>query len=113
MEEVNNPAGRPLILQAPPTQRPTSTENRNKHLLTKATLYHLEDLRDELLWEIFWDDFDGWTINEFNDCDKITLCKFHELLRRRGIWVSNIPGLSPAGPLYDVLHKTTPTEWTE
>ena len=109
MEEVNNPAGRPLILQAPPTQRPTSTENRNKHLLTKATLYHLEDLRDELLWEIFWDDFDGWTINEFNDCDKTTLCKFHELLRWRGIWVSNIP----AGPLYDVLHKTTPTEWTE
>ena len=73
METTQNLAGRPLIPPTPSIPLSTTTETCNKYLITKVTLYQLEDIRDKLLWETFCDDFGGWTMNEFINCDKITL----------------------------------------
>jgi hypothetical protein len=113
MEQINNPTGRPPIPSTSTNPQLTDAEQRKVFLSNRATLYRIENLRDGILWETFRDDFEGWTTDHFCDCDRIYLCKFRDLLRRRGVHVSIIPGLSPAGPLYDVLQETVRTKWTE
>ena len=113
MEQINNLTGRPLIPSTSTKTQLTPTELRNKSLITQATLYQGDNLRDESLWETSREDFEGWTMSEFCDCNRTLLRKFRELLRRRGVWVAVIPGLLPAGPLYDVLQETRQTKWTK
>jgi hypothetical protein len=96
----------------PSVERETPTE-QDIHLTETASLYEIGNIKDKMLWDAFRDEFDSWTEDEFRKCNKLALHKFRQFLQERGVWVSNIPGISPAGLLYDVLQETTPTEWTE
>jgi hypothetical protein len=100
-------------LDKQPEKSPMTPDNRTKFVMNRATLYHMENLRDRTLWDTYREDFDGWTLNEFHACQTITLCKFRDLLRYRGVFVAIISGLLPTGPLYDVLQEIKQATWTK
>ena len=75
---------------------PTKPVGRGIYITTKASGYQGEDLQDEMLWAEFRDNFRDWTITDFNEYPSMTLRKFWQLLRQRGVWVGSHPEIPPA-----------------
>ena len=82
-------------------------------MTTKLLEYQADNLQDESLWLIYQDDFDKWTIENFEECSKRTLFKFRDVLRQRGVWVGKLPGIPVTHSLHRIAHEEIQTEWTK
>ena len=82
-------------------------------MATKLLEYQADNLQDESLWLMYQDDFDKWTIDNFEECPKRTLFQFRDVLRQRGVWVGKLPGSPVAHSLHRIAHEEIQTEWTK
>ena len=97
----------------PPSPETAKSEGHSIYLTTRASGYQEENLQDEMLWAEFRDNFRDWIIADFNECPSMTLRKFRQLLRQRGVWVGSHPEIPPAQSLYDVVKEERRTKWSE
>ena len=54
-------------------------------MATKLLEYQADNLQDKLLWLMYQDDFNKWTIDNFEECLKRTLFQFWDVLRQQGV----------------------------
>jgi hypothetical protein len=104
------PRPRPIVFKG---VSPTVYGPYNDYVATKVYEYQKLDLQDETLWLTFKEDFQDWTIENFNKCCKVKLAKFRGILRQRGIWVENLNKVPATQSLLRILHEEVRTEWSE
>src|SRR4029077_15474593 len=76
------------------------------------TIY--KNRKNEDLWQIFHEDFEGFTFDIFKLGHRIAVRELREQLVIQGVWVKEPRGsISYAKTLQDCLDETTPPEWTE
>src|SRR4029077_15457119 len=76
------------------------------------TIY--KNRKNEDLWQIFHEDFEGFTFDIFKLGHRIAVRELREQLVIQGVWVKGPRGsISYAKTLQDCLDETTPAEWTE
>jgi hypothetical protein len=85
----------------------------NDYVATKVHEYQKLDLQDKTLWLTFREDFQGWTIENFNKCSRAKLVKFRGILRQRDIWIENLDKVPATQSLLHILHEEVQTEWTD
>jgi hypothetical protein len=71
------------------------------------------DLQDDNLWEVFKDDFPGFTTETFKNCHPIDIQRLRLLLRTNGVWVLKDPRTTVAQSLYNTLSEQVQSEWPE
>jgi len=76
------------------------------------TIYRNRENED--LWQIFHEDFEGFTFDIFRLGHRIVVRELREQLVIQGVWVRGPRGsISYAKTLQDCLDETTPADWTE
>ena len=56
-------------------------EELTKYLIVQIKEYENANLQDIVMWEIFQEDFGGWTMEDFSLCPRTKLENLKELLR--------------------------------
>ena len=76
--------------------------------------YRTGNRKDEDLWQIFHEDFEGFTYEIFKIAHRVALRDLREQLVSQGVWVKGAKGsTSYAKVLQECLEEETPYEWTE
>ena len=70
------------------------------------------NFRDLDLWEMFKEDFESWTKDNFKLANNRQIRKVQNLLRQRGVWVEK-SRLTIAKSLFNTLQEEERTPWTE
>jgi len=84
----------------------------NCMLACYRTIY--KNRKNEDLWQIFHEDFEGFTFDIFKLGHRVAVRELREQLVMQGVWVKGPRGsISYAKTLQDCLDETTPAEWTE
>ena len=90
----------------------TITEaDANTWLLCRIDKWGEMGYRDEDLWEIYKEDFEGWETDTFLQANTDVVRQFRDHLREWGVYVPK-EGSQIASVLANVLQETTPAEWT-
>jgi hypothetical protein len=89
-----------------------TTEDIDNYITYKITEYTHYDVQDEELWEVFQEDFTGFSKSIFKDCNQMSIRKLRALLRMYGVWVKKDRHLTVAESLYNTLQEEDPTLWT-
>ena len=91
---------------------PTTSDDpeRLAYLKHKIYTYNLGDFQDGNLWDLYRQDFSGWTVDLFNQINQAQRALLRITLRKYGVCVNKDHLLSRA--LFDTLQENEPTEWT-
>jgi len=98
---------------------PTNTEHHteeiiNGYITCMLACYRTDNRKDEDLWQIFHEDFEGFTYEIFKIAHRVALRDLREQLVSQGVWVKGAKGsTSYAKVLQECLEEETPYEWTE
>jgi len=99
--------------QPDPKELDTITEaEANTWLLCRMEHWAIRDYGDEKLWEVFWEDFEGWKKETFLQANKDIRRDFRNHLREWGVYIAK-EGTQIAQVLEDVLQEKEPAKWTE
>jgi hypothetical protein len=72
-----SPKPRPIVFKG---VSPTVYGPYNDYVAAKVYEYQKLDLQDKTLWLTFKEDFQDWTIENFNKCSTAKLAKFRGIL---------------------------------
>ena len=75
----------------------------NQYVDKKTNRYINRDDDDEVLWERFKEDFEGWDKERFNQVTKSYARKLRYTLYKRGVWFPMDNNLSLSRELFDNL----------
>ncbi|KAI6248318.1 hypothetical protein HI914_03612 [Erysiphe necator] len=64
-----------------------TSERTTDYILDAITTYQELDFHDEDLWEVFREDFIGWTKEHFDMADRKAIRLLRDHLRENGVWV--------------------------
>ena len=78
-------------------------EGATDYILDAITTYQELDFHDEDLWEVFREDFTGWTKENFDKADRKAIRLLKDHLRENGVWVFKKQAAPIAKALADVL----------
>ena len=82
------------------------------YITFKITEYIHYNFQDDELWELYQEDFKGFSIATFKDCNQPGIRKLRALLRSNGVWVRKDRRKTVAESLYNTLQEEEPAEWT-
>src|SRR5580692_8892848 len=109
MTEIGTPVGEP---PRPPSPLFDNTAYKNE-LNTRIHDYQQSTLVGEDLRQLFRNEFQDWTVDSFAKCPKVALLEIRKTLQERGVWVENIPEISHAQSLYNLIIKDKRVEWSK
>ncbi|EED18951.1 hypothetical protein TSTA_126590 [Talaromyces stipitatus ATCC 10500] len=78
----------------------------NTYIAWLQECYDLHDCEGEDLWNTFWEDFEGFTLDLFKVATRPAVRGLRDYLPSAG-------ALSYAHVLYECLHEETQADWTE
>lgn len=84
----------------------------NGYILYNIAFYDIRGYHDTELWEVFKEDFDGWTIEIWDKANTKIRRDFRNFLRHNGVFV-NKNGKSIAIAIQEVLDDKQEPKWTE
>lgn len=84
-----------------------------EYVMFKCVEFEYYDLQDNELWEMYKWDFEGFTLDLFEQCDIPVLRKLRYLLRERGVWIETRRAMTLPKSLFDCLQEKRRTLWTE
>jgi hypothetical protein len=96
----------------PPRTLITTVEHISEYIRYKTIEYKTTDLKDSDLWEVFKEDFTGFTVEIFKSCIPADIRNLRKLLRKNGVWVIKDRNVLVAQSLFNMLQEEEPTEWT-
>jgi hypothetical protein len=86
----------------------------NGHIVCQMGFYHKENCRGQTMYNLFQEDFEGFTLDIFKMAHKNALRRLRDFLIAHEVWVKPAGGsTSYAKALHDCLTEATPAEWTE
>ena len=71
------------------------------------------EFKNDNLWKVYFDYFEGYTEDDFNLVDKDKFREFRSYLRKRGVWVQIGPRISCSTALANTLKENKSGDWTE
>jgi len=80
----------------------TLEEDLKEYIETKIYKYIYKNFTDYILWSLFQEEFEGFTIKDFRKIRSIIRAKLRTYLLQRGVYVATY---SNRYPLYKVLHN--------
>jgi hypothetical protein len=89
-----------------------TTEDIDDYIKFKITEYTHYGTQDEELWEVFQEDFKGFSLAALKECSQLGIRQLRTLLRTNGVWVRKDRRKTVAESLYNTLQEEEPTEWT-
>ena len=97
---------------------PTQPNIETSDLNTYAVRWMVEaDRRGAVFgdfFELFQEDFEGWTLEMFNNMGKQVRAQFRKRFVYHGVWVSDHQSAGPvAARLHALLHQRYPPRWTQ
>ncbi|SLM35367.1 hypothetical protein LPUS_04614 [Lasallia pustulata] len=81
-----------------PAQR--SEEELTNSIKEAMTAYNEHNFRDYDLWELFTDDFKGWTLQDFRTAIQWHVCHLRIQLKTRGVFVQKFGRVMAAETLF-------------
>ena len=96
----------------PLSHESTTVEHISEYIRYKTIEYKTTDLKDSDLWEVFKEDFTGFTVETFKSCIPADIRNLRKLLRKNGVWVIKDRNVLVAQSLFNMLQEEEPTEWT-
>ena len=90
----------------------TTVEDISEYVRYKTVEYRTTDLKDNDLWEVFQEDFTGFTTEIFKSCIPADIRNLRRLLRKNGVWVIKDRHVLVAQSLFNTLQEEEPTAWT-
>ena len=79
-----------------------------------TVIYQSCKYKDDNLWQMFYEDFEGFTMEIFAQAHRQALRDLQVHLIIQGIWVKRPKGsISYARTLQDCINETIPAKWTE
>ena len=89
------------------------TKDIDEYIKFKTTEYIHYDVQDKELWELYQEDFKGFSLATFKECSQVGIRKLRTLLRMNSVWVRKDRRKTVPESLYSTLYEENPTEWTE
>jgi hypothetical protein len=90
----------------------TTIKDIDDYITFKITEYTHYNVHDEDLWEVFKEDFKGFSLIMLKECSQLGIRKLRTLLRMNGVWVRKDRRMTVAESLYNTLQEEDPIEWT-
>jgi hypothetical protein len=86
----------------------------NGYITCMLVGYRAGNRKNQRLWQIFHEDFEGFTYDIFKIAHRLALRDLREELVNKGVWVKTAKGAtSYARVLQECLDEETPHKWTE
>ncbi len=84
------------------------------YLRTKSTEYNNTGLADADLWDIFEEDFNNVTVEQYKDAGRSTIIAFKRMLINKGVYVRpHTKNYTVAQSLYETAHAEEYHKWTD
>ncbi len=87
--------------------------NRDVDSTINGVLQTFQDFQDDDVWKIFYEEFEGFTKEDFRWETVIQLWNLRTLLRRQVVWVMKNKCVIIAKSLFATLQEDKPTLWTK
>jgi hypothetical protein len=97
----------------PADENQLTTENISGYIAHMTKIYQSHKYRDDYLWQIFHEDFEGFTTEIFTKAHRLAIRDLRSYLYNHGVWVRRVKGTSYARVLQACLEEEDPHEWTE
>lgn len=85
----------------------------NGHIVCQMGFYHKENCRGQTMYNLFQEDFEGFTLDIFKMAHKNALRRLRDFLIAHEVWVKPARGIAYAKALFDCLTLPAPSEWTD
>jgi hypothetical protein len=96
----------------PTDENQLTADNISGYMACMIRIYQSRGHRDDNLWEIFHEDFEGFTTEIFAKAHRQAVRDLRSYLYNHGVWVKGVKGTSYAKVLKACLEED-PHEWTE
>ena len=83
----------------------TTVEDISKYVRYKIVEYRITDLKDSDFWDVFQEDFTGFTTEIFKSCIPVDIWNLRRLLRKNGVWVIKDRHILVAQSLFNMLQE--------
>jgi hypothetical protein len=90
-----------------------TTENISGYIACMTVIYQSRRYTDNNLWQMFHEDFEGFTTEIFSKAHRQALRDLRAHLYNQGVWVKDVKGSSYAKALQACLQEEDPHIWTE
>jgi hypothetical protein len=88
-------------------------ENISRYIAHMTEIYRSREYRDDYLWQIFYEDFEGFTTEIFTKAYCLAIWDLWTYLYNHGVWVKEVKGTSYIKVLQACLEEEEPYVWNK